>query len=56
MGIFLKDALPQGHMFHYVNSSLICDRQKLETTQKSHKERMDTENVIPLHNGIILSY
>jgi hypothetical protein len=25
-------------------------------TQMSHKGRMDTENVIHLHNGILLSY
>jgi hypothetical protein len=25
-------AMPQGHVFHYVHSSLICDSQKLETT------------------------
>ena len=24
--------MPQGHVFHYVHSSLICDSQKLETT------------------------
>ena len=28
--------MPQGHVFHYVHSSLICDSQKLETTQMSH--------------------
>jgi hypothetical protein len=37
--------MPQGHMFQYVHSSLICDSQKLETTQMSHNRRMDTENV-----------
>jgi hypothetical protein len=24
--------IPQGHMFHYVHSGLICYSQKLETT------------------------
>jgi hypothetical protein len=48
--------MPQGDMLHYVYSSLICDSQKLETTKMSLKERMDTENVIDLHNGILFSY
>jgi hypothetical protein len=48
--------MPQGQVFHYVYSSLVCDSQKLETTQMFHDRRMDTENVIHLHNGILLSY
>jgi hypothetical protein len=48
--------MPQGHVFHYVHSGLVCDRQKLETTQMSHDRRIDTENVVHLHNGILLSY
>jgi hypothetical protein len=24
--------MPQGHVFHYIHSSLICNSQKLETT------------------------
>jgi hypothetical protein len=44
------------HVFHYVHSGLICDSQKLETTQMSHDRRMDTENVVHLHNGILFSY
>jgi hypothetical protein len=47
---------PQGHVFHYVHSGLICDSQKLKTTWMSHERRMDTENVVHLHNGILLSY
>jgi hypothetical protein len=35
--------MPQGHVFHYVHSSLTCDSQKLETTQMSHNRRKDTE-------------
>jgi hypothetical protein len=46
----------QGHMSHYVHSSLICDSQKLETTWMSHNKSMDTENWVHLHNGILLSY
>jgi hypothetical protein len=31
--------MPQRHMFHYVHSGLVCDSQKLETTQMSHNRR-----------------
>jgi hypothetical protein len=48
--------MPQGHMFLYVHSGLICDSQKLETTQMSHDRRMDTEHMVCLDNGILLSY
>jgi hypothetical protein len=48
--------MPQRHVFHYVHSSFICDSQKLETTQISHNRRVDTENVVHLLNGILLSY
>jgi hypothetical protein len=48
--------MPQGHMFHYVHSGLICDSQKLETTYISHDKRMNTEILVHLHNGILLSY
>jgi hypothetical protein len=43
--------MPQGDMFHYVHNSLICDSQKLETTQMSHNGRTDAENVFYLHSG-----
>ena len=39
-----------------VHSGLICDKQKLETTQLSHNGRMDTDNVVHLHNGILFSF
>ena len=42
-------------MFHYVHSSLIYNSQKLETTQISLHKGMDTENVVHLHNGVLLS-
>jgi hypothetical protein len=48
--------MPQGHMFYCVHSGLICDYQKLETTQMSHSGRMDPENVVHLQNGILLCY
>ena len=38
-------------MLHYVHSSLIYKSQKLERTQMSFNRRMDTENVVHLHNG-----
>jgi hypothetical protein len=40
-------------MLHYDCSSLICNSQKLGTTQISLYGRMDTENVVHLHNGIL---
>jgi hypothetical protein len=43
-------------MLHYVHSSHIYNSQKLETTQMSLNRGMDTENVIHLHNGVLLSY
>ena len=48
--------MPQGHMFHYDPRTLVFNSQKLETTQMSHNRRMLTENVLHLHNGILLSY
>ena len=43
-------------MFHYVHSSLIYNSQELERTQMSLNRGMDTENVVHLHNGVLLSY
>ena len=48
--------MPQGHMFHYVHSSLIYKSHKLETTEMSHDRKMDTENVVHLHSVILFSY
>ena len=45
-----------GHMFHYVHSSLIYNSQKLERTQMSLSKGMDTENMVHLHNGGLLIY
>jgi hypothetical protein len=39
-----------------VHSGLIYNSQKLERTQESLKRGMDTENVVHLHNGVLLSY
>jgi hypothetical protein len=43
-------------MLHYVHSSLIYNSQKLERTQMSLNRGMDTENVVHLHTGLLLSY
>ena len=45
-----------GHMLHYVHSSLIYNSQKLERTQMYLNRGMDTENVVHLQNGVLLSY
>ena len=45
-----------GYMLHYFHESLICDSQMLETTQMPNNRRKDTENVVHLHNKILLSY
>ena len=44
------------YILHYVHSSLIYNNQKPERTQMSLYTGMDTENVIHLHNEILLSY
>ena len=47
--------MPQGHLLNYVYRGLICDSQKLETTQMIHDRRVDKENEVHLQNGIVLS-
>jgi hypothetical protein len=42
-------------MLHYVHSSLIYNSQKLERTQMPLNGGMDTENLVHLHNGVLLS-
>jgi hypothetical protein len=42
-------------MLHYVHTSLIYNSQKLEITQMSLNRGMDTENVMYLHNGVLLN-
>jgi hypothetical protein len=44
----------QGKFFRYIHRSFICNSQKLET-QMDLNRRVDKENVIHLHNGILLS-
>jgi hypothetical protein len=44
------------NMLQYVHSTLIYNSQKLERSQMSLNREIDTENVVHLHNGILLSY
>jgi hypothetical protein len=55
LGIYPEDA-PTYNKLHYVHSSLIYNSQKLARTQMSFNKGVDTENVIYLHNGVLLSY
>jgi hypothetical protein len=57
LGIYPED-VPTGkkYMLHYVHSSLIYNSQKLERTQMPLNRGLDTENVVHLHNGVLLSY
>ena len=48
--------IPHGHVLHYIDSSLICNSQKLETAQMSLNRRIHTENVVHLNNGILFTY
>ena len=41
---------------HYGHRGIIYDSQKMETTQISHIEKLDIENIVHLHNGILLGY
>jgi hypothetical protein len=43
-------------MVHYGHSSLIYNSLKLEKTQMSFNRGMDTESVVHLHNGVLLSF
>jgi hypothetical protein len=43
-------------MLHYVHSSLNYNSQNLERTQMSLNSGMDTENVVHLHNGVLLCH
>jgi hypothetical protein len=43
-------------MLHYVHSSFIYSNQKLERAQMSFSRGMDIENVLHLHNGVLLNY
>ena len=58
LGIYPED-VPTGKKdtcSTYVHSSLIYNSQKLERTQMPLNRGMYTENVVHLHNGVLLSY
>ena len=57
LGIYPED-VPTGKKdtCSTVHSSLIYNSQKLERTQMPLNRGMDTENVVHLHNGVLLSY
>jgi hypothetical protein len=44
------------NIIHYNYRSLIYNIQKLEKKQMSLNREMDTENVVHLYNGVLLSY
>ena len=43
------------HLLSYVHKRFISNSQKLETAYMSFNWRMDKENVVHLHNGILFS-
>ena len=43
-------------MLHYVHSRFIYHSQKLERTQMYLNRGIDTEIVVHLHNGVLVSY
>ena len=47
--------VPQGHVLNYVHSSFACHSQNLETTLMPFDQRMDKQNVVHLHNGVLYS-
>jgi hypothetical protein len=53
--IYPKDA-PTYNKDTCSTSSLIYNSQKLGTTHMSLNKRMNTENVVHLHNGVLLNY
>ena len=43
-------------MLHYVHNSLNYNSQKLETTSMPVSGRIDTENIVHLHKGVVHIY
>lgn len=52
----IHSTIIQGHELHYVHSSFIHNSQKMEKKKTPLTQRMDTENVVHLHNEILFSY
>ena len=42
-------------MLNYVHRSIACHSQNLETTYMPFDQRIDKENVVHLHNGVLYS-
>jgi hypothetical protein len=53
---FFQVLISHSVFLRYVCSSLIYNSQKLERTQMPLNRGIDTENVVHLHNGVLLSY
>jgi hypothetical protein len=44
------------HLLNYVHRSFVINIQELETMQMPLYQKMDTDNVVHLHNRMLLSY
>ena len=47
--------IPQGHLLNYIHSSIIHNSENLKTTYMLFNQRMDKENMVHLHNGVLFS-
>ena len=45
----------QGYALNYIHGSIVCHNQNLETTWIPLEWRVDKENVVHLHNGVLHS-
>jgi hypothetical protein len=48
--------LLQKHLYTHVYCSTIFNSQRVETGMMNHNWQMDQENVVFIHNGILLSH
>jgi hypothetical protein len=55
-GLSAQEILYHSYSFTIEERVDISDSQKLERTQMSLNRGMDTENVVHLHNEVLLSY
>ena len=57
VSMYAKDSAPYNKdMFLYVHSSFLYNRQELGTIEMSLIRGKDSENVVHLHNVVLLSY
>ena len=47
--------VPQGHVLNYDHSSIVCHSQNLEAILMPLDRRINKENVVHLHNGVLHS-